>query len=221
MTTTSEPAEDRPEKDRQGVLTVLTTEHFALQGARGSTVSESSARAALYVGGVSSSLVALGFFGQGAERGAFNAFTLVVLPTVYLLGVFTFARLVESSTEDLLYGRAINRIRQYYLEILGEQSRYVVLGAHDDVLGVLANMGIARPSRWQLSFTLAMMIAMLNAVVGGSAAGFLLSVVGVPLGLALGLGAVTALVSIVIHVRWQRHAHVEAREDREVLLPSD
>jgi hypothetical protein len=36
---------------------------------------------------------------------------MIVLPALYALGVFTFARLVVSSMEDLLYGRAIN----YYL----------------------------------------------------------------------------------------------------------
>jgi hypothetical protein len=69
------------------LLTVLTTQHFTLQGARGSTISESSARAALYIGALSSGPVALGFFGQGAEHGtAFTVFALVVLPMLYMLG---------------------------------------------------------------------------------------------------------------------------------------
>ena len=64
MTSTS----DAPPEPNPALLTILTTEHFTLQGARGSTISESSARAALYIGAVSSGLVALGFFGQSAER---------------------------------------------------------------------------------------------------------------------------------------------------------
>src|SRR5207248_10740429 len=108
--------------DGEALLSVLTTEHFTLQGARASTVGESSARAALYVGAVSSALVALGFISQGSsDEDAFNVFALVVLPTLYALGLFTFARLVASSLEDLLYGRAINRIRQYYLEVAGDE----------------------------------------------------------------------------------------------------
>jgi hypothetical protein len=220
MTTTTDTQEQATRPDPQALLTVLTTEHFALQGARGSTVSESSARAALYVGAVSSGLVALGFFGQGADRVAFNAFAIVVLPTLYVLGVFTFARLVASSLEDLLYGRAINRIRQHYLQIAGDQSRYIMLGAHDDPVGVLANMGIARPSRWQLFFTLATMIAVLNAVVGGSAVAFVTSVFGASLGIAAAIGATAAILSIGVHLRWQGGAHDEAREGREALLPS-
>jgi hypothetical protein len=204
------------------LLTVLTTEHFTLQGARGSTISESSARGALYVGAVSSALVALGFFGQGAERTtAFTVFALIVLPTLYMLGVFTFARLIASSIEDLLYGRAINRIRHYYQEIAGSQSRYLMLGAHDDPLGVLANMGVDHPSRWQLLFTLATMIAVLNAVVGGSALALLSAVLGASLPLAVVIGLLVAAASVFAHLRWQRHLHDVGRGQREVLFPSE
>ena len=131
------------EPDRQALLTMLTTEHFTLQGSRATTVSETSSRATLYMGAVSSTLIALGFIAQISNVGdAFDIFALTVLPTVYALGVFTFVRTVESSVEDILYGRAINRIRAYYLELAGPESRWFVLGGHDDALGVLANMGI-------------------------------------------------------------------------------
>jgi hypothetical protein len=207
--------------DRQALLTVLTTEHFTLQGARASTVSESSARAALFVGAVTSTLVALGFIAQASDLGsAFDTFVLVVLPTLYVLGLFTFVRLVTSSTEDLLYGRAINRIRSYYQEVAGDEARYLLLGGHDDTLGVLANMGIARPSRWQLYFTLASMVAVLDAVVGGSAVAFVAGVAGAALGPAAGVGAATAVVSCALQFGWQRRAHADARRRGEVLFPS-
>jgi hypothetical protein len=210
-----------PAVDRQALLTVLTTEHFTLQGARASTVSESSARAALFVGAVTSTLVALGFIAQASELGsAFDTFVLVVLPTLYVLGLFTFVRLVTSSTEDLLYGRAINRIRNYYEQVAGDEARYLLLGGHDDTLGVLVNMGIARPSRWQLYFTLASMVAVLSAVVGGSAVAFLAGVAGATLAPAAGIGAVTAALSCSLQFRWQRRAHIDARRRGEVLFPS-
>src|SRR5215510_6922585 len=86
------------EVDRQALLTTLTTEHFALQGARGSTIAESSARAAMYLGSLSASLVSLGFLAQISATGdTFRVFALVVLPTVFALGIFTFVRLVEST----------------------------------------------------------------------------------------------------------------------------
>lgn len=210
------------EVDRQALLTMLTTEHFTLQGARGSTISESSARAALYVGAVSSALIALGFIGQAAGFGTeFDTFALVVLPTLYVLGVFTSVRLVESSVEDLLYGRGINRIRGYYLELAGEEARWFLLGGHDDPRGVLANMGVIRPSRWQLFFTLAAMIVVLNSVVGGTAIAFVAgALLGAPVGVAAAAGAVAAVVSAALHFRWQRRFHSQARESQAVLRPS-
>jgi hypothetical protein len=100
----SEPSRDGAGASASGaVVTVLTTEHFTLQGARAATTSESTARAALFVGAVSSGLTALGFVGQASSFGSsFEAFALLVLPTLFALGVFTFVRLVQSSTEDLL-----------------------------------------------------------------------------------------------------------------------
>jgi hypothetical protein len=124
-----------PDAPSPDLLTVLPTEHFALRGARGSTVSESSARAALYVGSVSSAVIALGFLRQASDLGgAFDVFALVVLPTLYALGVFTFVRLVKSSIEDLLYSPAINRIRGFYRELIGADARCLMLAAHDEPL---------------------------------------------------------------------------------------
>jgi hypothetical protein len=210
------------EEIRPELLTVLTTEHFTLQGARGSTVSESSARAALYVGALSSALVALGFLGQASEfGGSFDAFALVVLPTLYALGVFTFARLVTSSIEDLLYGRAINRIRNYYRDIAGSEARYLLLGGNDDVQGVLENMGVRNPSRWQLFFTLASMVAVLNSIVGGTTVALVAGkLLGAPIGVAVLAGGVVALASLQGHIRLQRRMHDAAREGTETLFPS-
>ena len=97
---------------------------------------------------------------------AFRAFALTALTTVFVLGIFTYTRLVQSSVEDIFYGRAINRIRHYYLELAGDCARYFMLGGNDDPLGVVRNM-VVQPSRWQLFFTNAMAIAVVNAVVGG------------------------------------------------------
>jgi hypothetical protein len=88
------------------LLTALTTEHFTLQGARSQTMSETSARASIYMFSVSSVLVALGFVSQvGDGVGAvFDVFALTVLPVIYFLGCVTYLRLVECGAEDLPYG---------------------------------------------------------------------------------------------------------------------
>ena len=209
------------EPDRQALLTMLTTEHFTLQGSRATTVSESSSRAALYMGSVSSTLIALGFLAQVSQLGdAFDVFALVVLPTLFALGVFTFVRTVESSVEDVLYGRAINRIRAYYLEMAGPEARWFVMKGHDDALGVLANMGL-RPSRWQLYFTVSTMVATVNSVVGGSAVAiFVGRVFDSSLGVAVAAGVVAAALSFAAFRRWDRILHQRSGGYDEVLFPS-
>jgi hypothetical protein len=199
------------EPDRQALLTTLTTEHFTLQGARGSTIGESGSRASLYISAVSSALIALGFIGQASNLGtAFDVFALTVLPTVFVLGVFTFVRLIENSVEDILYGRAINRIRSYYLRVAGPEARYFMLSGHDDAHGVLANMGL-RPTRWQLYFTTAAMIGVVNSVVAGTTIALLVAIAAdAALGIAAAAGGAVALISVALHFRYDRWRHLQA-----------
>jgi hypothetical protein len=206
----------------QAFLTTLTTEHFTLAGARSQTVSEAGTRAALYLGTLSSALIALGFVSQVSEGGElFRVFALIVLPTVFLLGLFTHMRLVENSVEDLIYGRAINRIRHYYLEVAGERARYFLMSGHDDIVGVLRNMGLGRPSRMQLYFTASAAIAVVNSVVGGTAVGFAVGIAFEPvLGVSVLAGAVFAAASLALHMRVARTRHVSDRELAESLFPS-
>src|SRR4029453_337504 len=185
------------EPDPQQLLTALTTEHFTLQGARSQTVSESASRASLYLFSVSSTLVALGFIGQVSTVGdTFKVFALTVLPTVYVLGLFTFVRLVQSVAEDFQYGRAINRIRHHYLELAGDEAHVFLVSAHGDEIGVLANMGV-KHSAWQAYFTTPTMVAVINSVVGGSAVAIAVGArADPPLGVAVGIGGLVALISI-------------------------
>lgn len=208
------------QSDPSSVLSILTTEHFVLQGARSSTISESSARSALYLGSASSALIGIGFVTQTAGIGdVFRIFTLTVLPTLYLLGIFTFARLVENGVEDLLYGRAINRIRHYYLENIGPDAKYLMLSGNDDAEGVLANMGL-RPSSGQIWFTNGSSIAVVNSVVGGSAVALAIGVAfDPPLGVAVAIGALFAAGSIAGCIRWQRR-RFDVGAGRESLFPT-
>ena len=101
--------EDKGADDR--LLTAVTTEHFVLQGALSATVAEAGSRSSLYVMALSSSLVAMGFL---VESAAFTPFVAVVLPALYLLGLFTTIRLVGTTLEaqPCLAGSA--RIRRHY-----------------------------------------------------------------------------------------------------------
>jgi hypothetical protein len=200
---TPDAKEPRGAPDPQALLLALTTEHFTLQGARSQTMSESSARASVYVFSVSSVLVALGFIGQVSDVGdVFHAFALTVLPTLYLLGAVTFIRLVECGAEDFRYGMAINRIRNYYQQVAGDRANLFLLSGHDDATGVFANMGLPLEGRSPV-FAFSSAVAVINGVVGGGAAAIALAaLLDAPLGAAVALGAATAIVSVVAWVRY-------------------
>jgi hypothetical protein len=188
--------------DGQQLLTALTTEHFTLQGARAQTLAESSSRATVYVGAVSSSLIALGFIGQVSDIGTpFRVFALIVLPTLYGLGIVTHIRLVECGVEDVMYGMAINRIRGYYRELAGDQARLFLLSGHDDARGVFENAGVPATRRPQI-FSFASVVAAINGVVGGSAVGIAVAAAFSPsLGVTATAGGVAGTVSIVVWLR--------------------
>jgi hypothetical protein len=207
--------------DRQELLTALTTEHFTLQGARSQTMSESSARAALYIGALSSALVALGFVAQVSQVGdIFNTFALSALPTLYLLGVFTFVRLVECSAEDLRYGMAINRIRHYYQQVAGDEARLFLQSGHDDAAGVFANMGLPAVGR-KPYFAFSTAIAVLNGVVGGSAVAIALGAFAdASLAPATTVGVATALLSIAGWVRYALRLLDKSASEPEPLFPT-
>jgi hypothetical protein len=207
--------------DRQQLLTALTTEHFGLAGARAQATGESSARAALYISAVSSTLVALGFIGQISDVGdTFDVFALTALPTLYLLGIFTFVRTVENGVEDLMMGRAINRIRNYYLQIAGEEARYFMLSGHDDALGVMRNMGVSLQRRQQF-FTTGSMIAVINSVVGGAAVAIAIGAfTGAPLGVCAAAGGLAAIASMIRLLRIENRLYHEMGGFSEALFPS-
>jgi len=191
----------KPDREQQ-LLTALTTEHFTLQGARAQTLAESSSRATVYVGAVSSALIALGFIGQISAMGTpFQIFALIVLPTLYVLGVATHIRLVECGVEDLRYGIAINRIRAHYRDLAGDRASLFLLTGHDDPRGVFDNAGVPAGRRPQF-FSFATVVATINAVVGGSAVGVAVAAAAAPpFEIAAAAGAVAGVVSIVVWLR--------------------
>jgi hypothetical protein len=76
------------------------------------TVAEANGRSSLFVGAVSSGLIALAFVGQLSHLGpTFYVFSLVVIPTLLFMGLITFERVLQSGSADFMYAIGINRIR--------------------------------------------------------------------------------------------------------------
>ena len=93
------------------LLSAMTTEHFVLQSAINATVSEAGARSTLYMMALSSSLVAVGFL---AQSDVLLPFLAIVLPSVFLLGVLTVVRLIDTALEAQQYFAGIARVHRHY-----------------------------------------------------------------------------------------------------------
>ena len=154
---------------RQLAVSALTTEHFNLQSARMGTITEANGRATLYLSTLSSAVIAIAFVGQANQLGdPFYLFALVVLPPVFLLGVFSFLRLVQTSIEDIVYAVGSFRIRQFFL---GLDPAAAPFFPPTDPRGMtkLERIGVVSTGPLQMLLTAASMVACINAIVGGVA----------------------------------------------------
>jgi hypothetical protein len=200
---------------RPPAVTFVTTEHFVLQGARSATIAESTGRANMFLASVSGGLVALGLVATASKVGtAFYAFGLVLLPTLAFVGLVTFERALQSGVEDKGYARRIALLRGYYFDNAPELAPYLLSVPPEERLRV---QGLIR-DRWQGFRTVAGMIAVITAVLAGSAAALAAILISDhSLVAALISGAVVALVALVALMRFQNSAW--QRAEVEPLTP--
>jgi len=184
-------------------MSALVTEHFVLQTAASATVSEAAARASLYVFSLSSSLVAMGFASRSPET--FRLFAAAVLPALFVLGLFTIVRLVDTGIENQQSLRGIARIRGYYRTLTPEAARYFSAesGRWPE--------GRSAPPLWSgalVAFltTAASMIAFINSFVAGSGVTLLANSLlgGEQISFAVCLGVAATVVLMAVFLAYQR-----------------
>jgi hypothetical protein len=202
------------------LVSINTTEHYNLQTGRSITTAETNGRSSLFVGAVSSGLIALTFVEQISHLGtAFFVFSLVIIPTLVFMGLITFERVLQSGSTDIMYARGVNRIQHLYLEYAPQLQPYFMLSAHDDRGETLSHEQMS--TSWvQVFFNAAGMIAVINSVLIGSFVGLLLAVFSLPLWICTSAGVVAFLVSVVIHQRYQWRQWMRQERNLPVLFPS-
>jgi hypothetical protein len=200
----AQPVEREPDSasaDRGALLSALTTEHFVMQTAANATVSEAGMRSALYVFALSSTMVAMGF--TASSREVFLPFAATALPTLFVLGVFTVLRLVDTAIENMQCLAGIARIRACYRK-LGPEAAQVFAARNGRWpearqepslrLGrVVANLG-----------TTATMIAFINSFVAGAGIALLLVNAGAARAPAVGGGIAAAVLVCAAFYAFQR-----------------
>jgi hypothetical protein len=202
------------DKERQAAfMSALTTEHFVLQTAASATVTEAAARASLYVFSLSSSLVAMGFASRSTET--FRPFAAAILPALFVLGLFTIVRLVDTGIENQQLLRAIARIRGYYRTLTPEAAEFFSAesGRWPE--------GHSAPPLWGgalVAFltTAASMIAFINSIVAGAGVALFAAILlgGDHTGIAVSFGVAATAVLMVIFIAYQnwRYRSAEGAE---------
>jgi hypothetical protein len=195
------------------LVTMMTTEHYNLQTGRSITMAESNGRCTLFVGAVSSGLIALVFVGQSSHLGtSFYVFSLVVIFTLFFMGFITFERVLQAGLDDVIYARGVNRIRHLYREYAPQMQPYFIHWTHGDRYFIPATRDVeegtfgreAMRSLWgEVFHNTAGMIAVITSVLAGSFVGLLLAAFSLPLWVSTSVGVVTFLLSVTLHQRYQ------------------
>jgi hypothetical protein len=190
------------EQEQRSLLSALTTEHFVLQTANNSTYTDASARSTLYVMALSSSLVAIGFVAGSTDL--LIPFAAIVLPVVFLLGLFTVVRLVDTALDSMHCLRGIARIRAFYRTLGPEAARCFSPqhGRWPEAEAPSLRLGLA----FAHFGTTASMIAVINNAVAAAGLAFLLRFLSpsVPYWVAGAAGVATAVVLTWLFYAYQR-----------------
>ena len=145
----------------------------------------------------------MGFASQSS--GVFLPFAVAILPAMFVLGIFTVVRLVDSGIENQQYLAGIARIRGYYRTLTPEAAVYFSAES-----GRWPESHSSPPLRFgaliAISTTAASMIAFINSIVAGAGVALLASnffLRGQTV-FALWLGVVTALAVMAAFLAFQR-----------------
>ncbi|TIH37367.1 hypothetical protein D4765_08135 [Subtercola vilae] len=178
-------------------MSALVTEHFVLQSAASSTISESGSRASIYLAALSSGLVAVGF--SSSSPGILAALSFTVFPTVFILGCFTVVRLVDTSIANVVAQNRIELIRRFYADIDPAAATYF----QPDNTATVGTMGV-KYGRTAVLFTTASMITVVNSVLGGAGIAVVLTIgTGVPLIAAVITGIAFGLLVLALLFAYQ------------------
>jgi hypothetical protein len=185
----------------------LLTEHFVLESARGITVSESGSRSSLYLMTLSSTLVAFGFLASTPYALIFLA---TLIPIVFLLGVFTYVRLVQTALEDVAALASIQRIRRFYGTLLPGADRFFPIPG-GSVPNQMLDIGQRGYNRG-IFFTTASAVGVVNSLVGG--VGFTLAMFAAisDLSASIFCGLTAAGVSVALHAAYQARRYTRLRD---------
>jgi hypothetical protein len=190
---------------------IVATEHWSLIAARSLIWNEALSRATVFLTVLSASIIALALLADATGFGSeATKLALVLLPVVFLLGIATYARLVQINTEEFQLVLAMNRLRHAYLQIEPGLARYFTTGHHDDERGVIATYMLEGSSRkWLAAHFLVntpTIVATVDAALAAAILALLLRVSDAPQAAEVAGGVVAFVVVWIVLLRFQLHA---------------
>jgi hypothetical protein len=189
---------------------ILGTEHWSLLAARSLIWNEAMSRATVFLTVLSASIIALALLADATGFGSeTTTLALVLLPVVFLLGIATYARLVQINAEEFQLVLAMNRLRHAYLQIEPGLDRYFTTGHHDDEQGVIATYMLDDTSRrWLIVHVLVntpMIVATVDSAVAAAIVSLLLQVGDAPRAAQVAAGIVAFVLVWAALFRFQFH----------------
>ena len=202
---------------------MMATEHWSLLASRNLAWTESFTRASMFLSTLSFAVVALALVGQATGFGEeFRIFALVVLPVVLFLGIATSLRMDSANHHDVTCIIGMNRIRAGYLEIAPDLERFFVMGTTDDFEGIVKTMAIFPRRSVALNLVSAnpTLLAVLNSVLLGAIVGLGGIQLGADMGVALVVGAVAFIGSVVTWAVLVRHMLTDLQHANVAAFPA-
>jgi hypothetical protein len=204
---------------------ILATEHWGLLAARGTAQNEVLTRITIFLTLLSAGLVTIGLLGQVTDFAHwFAPASLSILGFLTAVGLLTQIRVFRVADEDMMFVVAMNRLRGAYVELDPVIEQYILEGTTDDQLGMQMTYSFLRrrTDASQVLGSSAFLIAMVNACVLGLLIGGVCAAAGATTVWAIVVGAVIALLLLVLsslygyhgyRETWRRYAPRRSRDD--------
>ncbi|MFF0345151.1 hypothetical protein [Kribbella sp. NPDC004875] len=189
----------------------MTTEHYVLQSAAGTAISEAGNRATSFILAVSSSMVAIGFTVH--DERVFWPFVSAVLPLLFGLGLVTTVRLIETGVQGLMYQQAIVRIRRYYRNLDNDHAGYFgQYSRHDDPADITEALAMLATKKSPEVFSIATTSALISAAIAGIGAALLVVRIAgagaLPVAYPIGAAVFAALMTVFFRYERSRYREV-------------
>jgi len=174
-------------------------------------------RSTLFLTVLSVSLLAIGYFGTASHFGpAYIAFVLVLVTSLWVLGMLTFMRVTQASVEDTIAAFGIARIRHRYTELSPNDQPLFVRTTHDDFAGINHEMGSTN-EWWQKLMPAYVVISFVTSVLAGSEVAFAL---GEVFHVTIVAQAVGGIATFIINLSVFRHMVIRFFKNIDRFFPA-